>query len=99
MAGTDPKFQPVPEPLLVWLGAWGRAGGTGQGWSAGTGRDFTRLPAPACWLPLVTSSQLRAVPRVDPNTEGLIKRSQAAPFPHLHRHQETPSAGLWVHAN
>ena len=56
----------------MWLGAWGRAGGTGQGWSAGTGRDFTRLPAPACWLPLVTSSQLRAVPRVDPNTEGLL---------------------------
>ena len=51
MAGTDPKFQPVPEPLLVWPGAWGRAGGTG--------RDFTRLPAPAGRLPLVTSSQLR----------------------------------------
>lgn len=99
MAGTDPKFQPIPELLLVWPGARGRAGGTGQGWSAGTGRGFTRLPAPACRLLLVTSSQLRAVPRVDPNTEGLIKCSQAAPFPPLHRYRETPSAGLWVHAN
>ena len=44
----------------------------------------------SCRLPLVTSSQLRAVPRVDPNTEALIKPSQAAPFPPLHRHQEIP---------
>lgn len=53
VAGTDPKFQPDPESLLVWVGAcgragaWGRAGGMGQGRSTGTGRGFARPPAPA----------------------------------------------------
>ena len=47
VAGTDPKFQPDPESLLVWVGACGRAGGTGQGRSTGTRRGFARPPAPA----------------------------------------------------
>lgn len=45
MAGTDPKFQSVPESLLgrVMQQGWehgGRARGMGQGRSTGTGRGF-----------------------------------------------------------
>lgn len=37
VAGTDPKFQSVPESLLVWPGACSRAGSTGQGQGYGAG--------------------------------------------------------------
>lgn len=76
----------------------GRARGMGQGRSTGTGGALQAACSCSCQLLLVTSSQLRAIPRVDPNTEALIKRSQAAPFLPSHRHRG-PSVGLWVHAD
>lgn len=82
--GTDPEFQPVSDPLLVWLGhrLWvqGEPVSPGQGTLASAGRGFVvhSLPRAGYHCDFL---QLKAVPHADPNTGGPNKKIRGCALP------------------